>query len=159
MTVAQVVSGQFTGVWDMVRRAIDQIPHAQWRSGERVAGKAPVIPARTVYHAIEAAEFYAEQTPDTFPWGHRFGVDWEAATPDQLPTAAQARAYLDEVQSRVEAWLSGLDDAALLAPDNLFPWTGGTVLDRALYMLRHTQHHVGEINTELYRRGLPRVKW
>ena len=33
------------------------------------------------------------------------------------------------------------------------------MLDRALYALRHTQHHVGMINTELRRLGVPRPEW
>jgi hypothetical protein len=39
------------------------------------------------------------------------------------------------------------------------PWTGGTRLDRAIYSLRHSQHHLGQINAELRRKGVSRGEW
>jgi hypothetical protein len=32
-------------------------------------------------------------------------------------------------------------------------------VSRAVYLLRHTQNHIGEANSELRRRDLPRGKW
>ncbi|UCD96137.1 MAG: hypothetical protein JSV35_06490 [Candidatus Bathyarchaeota archaeon] len=56
-------------------------------------------------------------------------------------------------------WLRGLSDAGLLSPEKAFPWTGKTKLGRVMYLLAHCRQHIGEINAELRRRGLPRVKW
>ena len=86
-------------------------------------------------------------------------MDWEAATPEQLPTQEQVLIYLNEVQSEVEKWLIKASDSELLLPDVEYPWTGGSVLGRALYLLRHNQSHLGELNAELRRRELPRAKW
>jgi hypothetical protein len=33
------------------------------------------------------------------------------------------------------------------------------VLGRVLYLLEHCRQHFGELNAELRRRGLPRIKW
>jgi hypothetical protein len=52
-----------------------------------------------------------------------------------------------------------MSDEDLLAPDPAFPGTGDAILGRALYLLRHHQAHLGEINADFRSRGLPRVEW
>ena len=158
MTIGTALGEHFTRVWDTYQAAINDVPEEHWRTGE----VSYLIPARLVYHVLEAAEFYARGTPKGFDWGanqRRFGVDWEAATPEQLPTQEQSLIYLNEVQSEVEKWLIKASDSELLLPDVEYPWTGGSVLGRALYLLRHNQSHLGELNAELRRRELPRAKW
>jgi len=155
MAIGEVVAGQFARAWETLVEAIHQFPAEQWRTGETET----LIPARLAYHLIEAAEFYSGTTSEGFAWGRRFGADWEGAEPDQLPTQEQVLIYLEETQTRVDAWLRGMADADLLAADSSFLWTGSTTLDRALYLLRHNQHHVGELNAELRRRRLPRAEW
>ena len=90
------------------------------------------------------------------------GFEWEDATPEQFPTREQVLEYMNEMQTRVEAWLKGMKDSDLLSPDTSFdspPRMGGSVLGRAMYLLRHSQHHLGELNGELRRRELPRAEW
>ncbi len=159
MTIGTALTEHFTRAWETCRAAINDIPEEQWRTGEVDY----LIPSRLMYHTLEAAEFYARGTPKGFDWGanqRRFGVDWEGATPEQLPTKEQSLTYLDEVQAKVEAWLKDASDSDMLSPDTEYPWTGSSVLGRALYVLRHTQSHLGELNAELRRRGLAaRAKW
>ena len=139
--------------WEMYRDAIKNIPEEHWRTGEIDY----LIPSRLILHAIEAVDGYS--SIEEFTPGHRFGIDWEAAPPERLPTKEQARTYLREVEGKTESWLRGLDDSDLLSPETQFPWTGSTLLGRTLYMLAHCRQHLGEVNAELRRRGLPRVKW
>ena len=139
----------------MYKDLIKQIPGEHWRTGDVDY----LIPARIVYHVLEAADFYSNPTPEGFVWGHSLGVDWEAATPEQLPTKEQTRAFLKETMSKVDDWLRGMSDSDLLSSQKAFRWTGKTVLGRAIYLLVHCRQHIGEINAELRRRGLPRAKW
>ena len=157
MTIGMALIEHFTRVWETYRAAINDIPEEHWRAGEVDY----LIPARLAYHVIGAAEFYARGTPKGIDRAEqrRFGVDWEAATPEQLPTQKQTLTYLDEVQSKVENWLKEASDSKLLSPETEYPWTGGSILGRALYLLRHNQAHLGELNAELRRRDLPRAKW
>jgi hypothetical protein len=134
---------------------VRRFPAEQWRGGEIDY----LIPARLALHVIEAAEFYSGDSPEEFRWGSRFGVNCERTPPEQLPDQEAMLRYLDEVQARVETWLRGLTDADLLLPGQAFPWTGRCVLDRAIYVLRHTHQHIGEMNAELRRRGCPRAQW
>ena len=155
LTIVESVIEAFTLTWDMYKDAIENIPDEHWRTGDI----SYLVPARLIYHVLEASDFYSGSASEGFPWGYRFKVDWESASPEQLPTKEQARAYLQEMQEKVGSWLGGMEDLELLSPETEFTWTGSTVLGRALYLLVHCRQHLGEINAELRRRGLPRIEW
>lgn len=141
--------------WEMYADAIKNIPDEHWRTGEIDY----LIPARLMLHAIEAIDFYSSTSPSEFTHGYRFNIDRKTAPPEQLPGKDQLQTYLDEVKEKTESWLSGLEDEDFLSPETVFPWTGNTLLGRVLYSLAHCRQHFGELNAELRRRGLPRIKW
>lgn len=157
MTIGMAVAEQFARIWEMYREAIRGFPEEQWKAGDVNCQ----IPAWLVYHAIEGSEFYAQATPiEGFVPGARFGVNWQDSPPKQLPTQEQMLTYLDEVQAQAEAWLRGMKDSDLLSPNPPFAWAGRrSALERALGQLRHTQHHLGQLNAELRRRNLPSAEW
>ena len=67
---------------------------------------------------------------------------------------------LAEMRERVSDALSRLDDAALLEPEQVPPWTSDIRLGKLLYALRHLQHHLGAISTELKRQDIkPFARW
>lgn len=135
--------------------ALENIPEEHWRAGEIDY----LIPARQVYHAVETADFYSDISPDDFPLGQRFDGGCFDSPPEELPTREQVREYHDEVRMKVTDWIRGLDAPGILAREKSFPWTGSVVLGRVLYLLGHYRQHFGELNAELRRRGLPRIKW
>jgi hypothetical protein len=155
MSMVRELTDHFGRTWSMLRGAIEAFPEGQWRSGDVDF----LVPARQALHAVEAAEYYMSEYPGEFEWGHRFGADWEGAAPEKLPTRTELLGYLDEVRMKVDKWLAGMGERGLLEPRQDFPWTGKTALGRALYVLRHIQHHLAEMNTELRRRGIDRPKW
>jgi hypothetical protein len=137
----------------MFEEAVRAFSADEWR----IADVVYLTPARTAYHIVETAEFYSSETPDGFPWAHRFGYDWEADVgTKRLPTQDAILSYLADVRPKVEAWLNSAD---LSASDAAFPWTGGSLLDRALYLLRHNHHHVGEMWSEIKRHGHSLPDW
>jgi hypothetical protein len=154
MSISESLLEAFRLMWDMYDDAFKGIPVEHWRTGEIDY----LIPARQVYHAVQAADFYCSPGPDDFKWGDRFGRCFDSP-PEGLPTLEQARDYQDEVRDRVTEWIHGLGDSGLLSKEESFPWTGSVVLGRALYLLGHCRHHFGELNAELRRRGLPRIQW
>ena len=143
---------QYARSWKMVEEAIGSFSAEEWKTGDVDY----LTPSRLAYHIIETAEFYSGETADGFSFGHRFGCDWEGAEPDDLPAQDAILLYLADVRGRVENWLRESD---LLAVDPAFEWTGGCVLDRVLYLLRHNHHHVGELWSETKRRGHPLPDW
>jgi hypothetical protein len=141
--------------WQMYKEAINNIPDKEWKTGEIDY----LIPSRQILHGIETLDFYSTTAPDVFKHGYRFNLDWQRASADQLPSRAQLGTYLDEVKEKMETWIKGLDDESFHSPELMYPWTGSTLLGRVLYSLEHSRHHLGELNGELRRRGLPRIKW
>ena len=141
--------------WQMYNEAINKIPDEEWKTGEIDY----LIPARQILHGIETLDFYSTTAPDVYTHGYRFNLDWQRASADQLPSKDQLFTYLDEVKEKMETWINGLDDELFHSPEQLYPWTGSTLMGRVLYSLEHSRHHLGELNGELRRRGLSRIKW
>jgi hypothetical protein len=88
-----------------------------------------------------------------------YKLDWEAAIPDELPSREETLAFIDRTEVRIEDWLRDLGDEGLMELEEQYGWTGDRILGRALYVLRHNQHHIGGINAELRHRGLERGEW
>ena len=70
---------------------------------------------------------------------------------DRLPGQGAIRDYLAEVRDKVSCWLFDRGEDGLLAPDEVFHAEGMSHLDRALYVLRHTQQTVGELSRPAWR--------
>ena len=87
-------------IWEMYDEAFETVPEEHWRAGEIDY----LIPARQVYHAVQAADFYTSSGPDDFTWGDRFGGCFDSP-PEGLPTREQAREYHDEVRVKVTDWI------------------------------------------------------
>jgi hypothetical protein len=110
-------------------------------------------------HTLETIEFYMGDKNDGFPWGHRFGLDWENDQADVIPSREAMRAYQEDVQAFTIQVLGSKTDADLLAPESLHPWTGVAYLGKLLYVMRHTQQHIGDINRVLRLNGCDALKW
>ena len=154
-SIGEALLEAFKLIWEMYDEAFEAVPEEHWRAGEIDY----LIPARQVYHAVQAADFYSGSSPDDFQWGQRFGGGCFDSPPEGLPTRAQAREYHDEVRVKVTDWIRGMEDTKVLSKEGAFPWTGSVVLGRVLYLLGHYRQHFRELNAELRRRGLPRIKW
>ena len=155
MIIRKSLVEAFKRNWDMYQDAVKNIPDEHWRTGDIEY----LIPARLVYHVLECVDFYSNPTSKGYVWGHRFNIDWARVSPEQLPTKEQTKAYLAEMMEKLEGWLQKSSDAELLSEEKAFPWTGKTTIGRAIYLLVHCRQHIGEINAELRRRELPRIKW
>ncbi len=155
MGIGEALLEAFKLIWEMYDEAFETVPEEHWRAGEIDY----LIPARQVYHAVQAADFYSGSSPDGFPWAQRFGGGCFDSPPEGLPTKEQTREYHDEVRVKVTDWIRGMEDTKVLSQEGAFPWTGSVVLGRVLYLLGHYRQHFGELNAELRRRGLPRIEW
>jgi hypothetical protein len=156
--IAKILIEQFSLVFDMYEDAIEKIPENQWKSGEIDY----LIPARLILHASEAADYYTTDSPVGYLWNKRFETDPEKVgdiKPENLPTQNVMLEYHLEVRGKIEGWLRGMSDDDLFKAEDKFPWTGSTVLSRMLYTIAHHRQHLGEVNAELRRRDLPRIKW
>lgn len=150
--VVEAVADQFRRSLLMMENAVRAYPAQEWRRGDL----AYLRPAGLAYHLVDTLDFYTCDTPPEAYRGKPLCPDWETAADEELPTQAQVLDYLAEMKARLAAWLETTD---LLAPDTARPWTGPNTLGRALYLLRHNQHHISELYIELTRRGLSCPEW
>jgi uncharacterized damage-inducible protein DinB len=144
--------------WDMLRGAIEALPDDQWRTGD----VEQFVPARQALHIVEAADFFSgEWEGKEYPWNTRFECSWDHSPREELPRQADILSFLDEVKTKVEAWLTRRGDDGLLGEpqDKRFQRTGKCELARALYLIRHSHHHLGKIHAELRRRDIARPEW
>ena len=153
--ISEAIIENLSLTWEMHSDAINNIPDEHFRTGEIEY----LIPARLILHGIETLDRYSTTAPDKFTRGYRFNISWQTAQVEQLPDKSQLNTYLNEVKEKTESWIKRLEDSDFHEPESMFPWTGTTTLVRVLYSLEHCRQHLGELNGELRRRGLPRIKW
>jgi hypothetical protein len=111
-------------------------------------------------HTLETIEFYLSEKPsEQFPWGHRFGVDWEDDRAERIPSKKEMRAYQGEMEQLVRQVLGSKSDEDLAAPETAARWTGKLYLGKLLYVLRHTQQHIGDMNRVLRLNDSEALEW
>jgi tetratricopeptide (TPR) repeat protein len=149
---AEALADQFVRALDMLREAVKAFPAAEWRKGDTPYQR----PSGLALHAVESLDRYAVVKHGEPGQGRRPNVDWEDQDSAKLPSQDDLLAYLDEVERRLAHFLANAD---LMAAEELFRWTGTTLLSRMAYALRHTQHHLAEMCLELHRRGYKAPQW
>jgi hypothetical protein len=152
--LVEAIEAQFGAAWDMLAEAVGAFGEG-WRAGD----SSYAVPAGLAYHVIETADYYFHDDLEAFGWAGRFGADWETEEPARLPSRRAILDYLDEVRDKTSRWIADRGDDGLLAPDEVFHEEGMSHLDRALYVLRHTQHTIGELCSLLRARDIPRPAW
>ena len=152
-TVKQMLKKHYGSVMGRVRDAIEACPDEEWKTGDTPYQR----PAGLAAHLVETIHFYTSGLSGAeFPWGQRLGVDWEVEDDTLLPDKTDVLAYLDEMNAHMEAWIAETD---FFAPEELHPYSGDIIMERAIYLLRHCQHHLAELNYELLRRGFQAPEW
>ncbi len=156
-TIVQGLSKQFDNMWEMVAQAIDLVSDDGWTHN---VGK--WFYSLTVYHVIEAAEFYFRDTPEGMEWGKSLGqVNWwdhmsreDAAK--QFPKV-KARKYLTTMIARGRKIFNKLSTGDLKKQDG-FKWFD-SVAEKFTYLLRHNAHHIGELALNLRLSEENHLKW
>lgn len=153
--IADTIAEQVTRVCVFVKRAIEGAPEALWEGVDEAE--------RGVWqhcaHVIESLEFYLlDYGADAFPWNHEFKLDWEDFGNPARPTKARMASYLQSTAERIASHVAGLTDEQIMSPETHAPWVGATYLDKAIYVLRHTTQHIGEVNQVFSRHGVAKIQ-
>ncbi len=110
-------------------------------------GRGAITPARLSFHILKAAKDYLQDTSTIeSPTGWRLAGDWITAREDELPSQPDILCGIAALRARTDAWLAAMD---LCAPNPAFPWAGETQFALALFLLRHTVYHLGELSSLL----------
>ena len=84
--------------------------------------------------------------------------DWEEAESEALMAKKDFQDYLERIRLKTETWLQKLGDEGLTGPDQK-PQFFSSPLARAIYVMRHLQYHLGQLDAEMHRRGLKSPQW
>ena len=143
--------------FDLYTEAIQTIPENQWTTGENQY----LTPARLILHATEAADYYTIDTPTGHIWKKHFAMEPDSGEipTEDLPSKQKMLEYHKVVWDKIQNWLKDQTLETIMKPEEKYPWTGTTLLGRIIYLLAHHRQHFGELNAELRRRDLPRIKW
>jgi tetratricopeptide (TPR) repeat protein len=149
---AEALADQYMRALRMLRGAIEAFPADEWRRGDTPYQR----PAGLAVHALGGTDGYTALNSDQSRERGDMGVDWAVADSSKLPSQEEALAFLGGVEQHVAEFLA---EADLSAPEELYNWTGQTLLSRAVYNLRHLQHHLAEMCIELHCRGIEAPGW
>ncbi len=155
--ISKALVNQFTSVWKTLQAAIKKVPDERWHDG---VGQ--WCYSQTAFHIIETAQFYLGSDPDEMIWGARAGINWndvDDIKKEVLPklTKELVNSYLLEIGKL-------LADTMRIVPDDEFHKIDGfhwfsSILEKLIYLLRHTNYHVGELNRALREWGLAPARW
>lgn len=154
--ITQSLEGNIKHALSLLDKFVEVCPENLWA---QKFGGWPVW--QQVYHALTALDFFIrpldapEEAP---PFGEKeAGLDAEAANP---AGKLQIKAYAEKMYQRVDAYIAGLDDAALaqshagLAARLGMPATHANAL---CLITAHTLYHLGICDAALRERGLAGV--
>ena len=158
--IAYNLAKEFRRMWEMTRKAIEQIPDKEWTHG--IESDKDWFYSLRVYHMIETAEFYSRDTAEGMLWGARLGKVkwWETMSPKEAAekvVKGDTLIYLNEIARYIEDYLKRCSDKDLLATGG-FHWFS-SLLEKYVYLIRHNTYHLGELTMDLRVRGVDRIKW
>ncbi len=104
------------------------------------------------YHILETIEFYLSgKAPHEFDWGGGLKVSWEEKDFTKAPSIDQMMIYHKKIKNLSEQKLNDkLYEKILLSNE---------YLNMLIYLIRHTEYHIGELNQILRSTGNEVFKW
>ncbi len=110
-----------------------------------------------IFHTIYYLDFYFgdnwKKKPNRFDLEENLGE-----IPETILSKEDLQTYLNEVREKCVNLLGNLTKEDLEGKNSYF-WTGATLSHRLIYNIRHSQHHVGKINSILRANGIEAAKW
>jgi hypothetical protein len=134
---------QYDHFWKVLSRLVNEFDDRSWTA----TGRKATVPIRLSFHILHATQYYIQDTTiRTFASGKPFEIDFEKADVADLPSRDDVLQCIGELSSKTEEWLRGLD---LSSSNQDFPWAGRTKLGVALFLLKHSTFHLGELSSLL----------
>jgi tetratricopeptide (TPR) repeat protein len=149
---AEALADQFMRALSMFRNAVNTFPEETWLEGDTLYQR----PAGLALHIVQTVDFYSTLKPGERTDEDLARVNWQDRDASKLPSQEELLRFLESVEERLANFITKSD---LEANEDIFPWTGFTILSRALYSLRHIQHHLADMAMELQHRGLRPPGW
>jgi len=154
--IRSILARQFGATAQMLHESIESCPEQIWTKG---SGGAAFW--QLAYHTIFFLDFYLHkrETDFTPPPFHRENA-WhlETAPSGEPYSKTMLLEYLQQVRKRARLMLAELTEDDLTAPSPV-PWYTIPRGEFLLNNLRHTQHHIGQLNLILRAHGVKPPEW
>lgn len=137
------IMNQYSHFWRTYRKVCSDFDLKSWKE----SGFGITQPGRLALHILQSTIFYVEgKEPLVLKDGspvecHSAEMDREA-----LPDLENILFCLETVEKKTEDWINNME---FESRNEKFPWTGETAFSVALFVLRHSQYHLGEMNAML----------
>ena len=134
---------QYAHTWRVLEGIVKDFDQDAWIH----TGRGVITPARLAFHILQGVKYYIDDSSTIlFVSGKSFENKWETTREENLPSQNDILACVNELWAKTEEWLCEID---LNAENKSFPWAGKTKLGVALFLLRHTLYHMGELSSLL----------
>ena len=131
---------QYAHTWRVFIRLVNDFDDESWL----YTGRDATTPARLSFHILKSTKYYLGDLSEMkFISGKSFEINGQTAVEDELPSRDDILQGIDEFSRKTETWLSGLD---YMSANDVFPWAGKTKLALAIFLLRHSLYHLGELS-------------
>ncbi|HEX8932008.1 MAG TPA: hypothetical protein VF810_02540 [Patescibacteria group bacterium] len=128
----------------MFYKMVNDFDNESWTG----TGCAHITPARISYHILGGVKYYIEdETIINFASGKKTDWNWVHAPNEDLPTKEDIIELIHMYKNKTDIWISQID---LEATNTKFEWTGQNKLSVVLFLLRHMEYHIGELNLLLH---------
>jgi len=134
---------QFSHFWRTYKSVCNDFDIASWKN----SGYGLTQPSRLALHIIQSTKYYIEdESPLKYAAGKAIEINsWDLEKSD-LPELEDILFLLADIEKKTVGWLEKVD---FNANNDKFPWTGKTYGSVVLFLLRHSQYHLGEMNSLL----------
>lgn len=140
---------QFRHFWRMFEEIIDDFDNKSWFQ----SGFALTTPARLAFHILQSTKYYInDRSQIELKTGKSIDADCSKLDDNDLPFKEDIILNIPSIKQKTDEWLQNID---FDSKNIQFNWTGKTMMSVALFLIRHSQFHMGEINALLneYKKG------
>jgi len=135
---------QYNHAWKMFYLMVNEFDTDSWLK----TGCSYIIPARISYHIIGGVNYYIEnESKISLISGKENNWNWEKAPIEDLPTKEDIIELIHVYKIKTENWI---DNCNFEDENKKFGWTGTNQMSVAIFLLRHMEYHVGELNLLLH---------
>jgi uncharacterized damage-inducible protein DinB len=133
----------FQHFWRTFRRIVEDFQETSWID----KGYSLTTPARLAFHIIQSSKYYmSDKQPIVYKSGKSVDTKSKDLQREELPSKEDILYIVDSMVETTGRWLNAID----LDGENIdYPWTGDSMGSVVLFLIRHSQHHLGEMNALL----------
>jgi len=155
MTILPILYRQLTPGLEMLSDIIQQCPDELWDQAE--AWESPAW--QQLLHILMGMEYWMQLSGSEYrPPDFGKSINYNLGEPsDNSLTKEEMMAYFEEIMQVVNNFFEQMDDQRILSVSLISKdWTN---LDIVAEMIRHNQHHIGQLNNALKNKGMLPVEY